>query len=275
MKPGQPTWEDLNAYVDGELSDERAAELAVALGRDPELAEQVAALHRLKGAAQGLVEQAPVDLHAGKAAAPVWLRSGLALAASLVVVLLVGALWTAFSPPPARHLVWAEQAWTAHRLWQGAGASAVRDQTAALRSAQHQLGPAAFVPDLRSAGLTLEHLGEGPRIDGMRSLHLGYSGVRGCRLSLFVLAGGLGLSEQLLDLSPAGHSTGETASGRQAVAWQAAGLSNLLLAEGMDPLRFTEIARRVFRASVEQRSFDAETRQALQRSREESQRCQV
>lgn len=269
MKPVQPTWEDLNAYVDGELSNERAAELAAALGRDPELAEQVAALHRLKSAAQGLVEEAPVALPKPKAAAPVWLRSGVALAASLALVALFGALWMSFAPAPPRHVVWAEQAWAAHGMLPQGAAAEAQDQTAALRLAQQQLGPAAFVPDLLSAGLTLDGVHEGPKIDGTISLHLAYRGLRGCQLSLFILPGSLDLSEQLLDLGV----PGDRALGRQAVAWQAAGLSSLLLAEGMDPLRFAEIARRVFHASLEQRPFDDETRLALQRSREESARC--
>ena len=302
MKAAQPSWDDLNAYVDGELSNERAAELAAALGRDPELAEQVAALHRLKSASQGLVEAAPVALPAGKAAAPLWPRSAVALAAALVVVLLLGAAWNAFAPTPARHVVWAGQAWDAHRQAAAAEASqdtasqdtasqdtasqdpasqdpasqdpASQDQASAMRAAQRHLGPLAFVPDLRSAGLTLVRLSAGPGFDGRNSLHLGYRGQRGCRLSLFVLEGGIGLDEGLRDLAPE-LGAGAAASGRQAVAWQSGGFSNLLLAEGMDPLRFAEISRRVYHASLEQRPFDAETRLALQRSREESQRCQV
>ena len=169
MKPGQPTWEDLNAYVDGELSNERAAELAAALGRDPELAEQVAALHRLKSAAQGLVEEAPVALPKEEPAPPVWLRSGLALAVSLALVMLVGALWISFMPTPARHVVWAEQAWVAHAQLPKGAAAPAQDQTAALRRAQQQLGPAAFVPDLLSAGLTLDGVHEGPKIERLAS----------------------------------------------------------------------------------------------------------
>ena len=126
-------------------------------------------------------------------------------------------------------------------------------------------------PDLLSAGLTLERVAEGPSVNGVVSLHLGYRGARGCRLSLFVLPLGLELGEQMLDISPGA----EAGANRQAVAWQSAGRSNLLLTEGMDPLRFAEIARRVYRASVEQRPFDAETRQALQRSHAQGARCQA
>jgi len=269
VKSGQPTWEDLNAYVDGELNDERAAEVAAALGRDPALADQVAALHRLKGAAQSLLEEAPVDLPETTAPAPVWLRSAMALAGSLLMVLLVGSLWILVAPPPAQHLVWSDQAWQSHAAWQGAAVSPLPRQTAALRAAQQQLGPAAFVPDLLSAGLTLAHVGAGPTIDERASFHLGYRGLRGCRLSLFLLPGDVGLTEQMLDLGP---HPGEPLQ-RQAVAWQAGGFSNLLLAEGMDPLRFAEIARRILRASLEQRPFDEETRQALQRNHADSERC--
>lgn len=273
MNSGQPTWEDLNAYVDGELTEERAAEVAAALGRDPALADQVAALHRLKGAAQGLVEEGGIDLPMEKRQAAAWLRSGMALAASLAMVFLLGGLWILLSPPPERHVVWATQAWVTHANWPETASDGTGhqggEQTGALRLAQQKLGPAAYVPDLLSAGLSLDHVGDGPVIDGMPSLHLGYRGTRGCRLSLFLLAGGLGLDQQMLDLAPDAGSAGP----RQAIAWQGGGFSTLLLAEGMDPLRFAEIARRLFRASLEQRPFDRETRLALQRSYAQAERC--
>ena len=279
MKPDEPTWEDLNAYADGELSDERAAEVAAALGRDPELADQLAMLHRLKGATQDmareLAQDAPADLTAALPAVQsrpaAWIRSGIALAAAVALVVLVGSLWIFVKPPPHPHEVWAERAWDAHALWDVAAEHRPQDQPAALRAAQQKLGPAAFVPDLLSAGLVLERVAQGPTIDGRPSFHLGYRGARGCRLSLFMLPGSIGLTAQMQDLGAA-----ETqAAGRQAVAWQAGGVSTLLLAEGMDPLRFAEIARRIFHASLEQRTFDAETRQALQRSHSESERCRA
>ncbi|WP_299395660.1 anti-sigma factor [Pelagibius sp.] len=281
MKTAQPTWEDLNAYVDGELPDERAAEVAAALGRDPQLAEQVAALHRMKGSVGRLVTDAPVDLPRVEARRPSWLRGGLALAASLALVTLIGSLWMFLAAPPPAYAVWAERALTSHRAWPaGPQASAGEAQRLQL-AAQRELGPAAFVPDLRAAGLTLSHLGAGPRADGRESLHLGYRGARGCRLSLFLLSGGLGLEEALQDLGSLDSGVGDSdARGHQpgaheAVAWQANGLSVLLLAEGMDPSRFAEVSRRIFEASFQRKAFDSEVRQALRQNHQDSARCLV
>ena len=151
----------------------------------------------------------------------------------------------------------------------------------ALAKTPGELGPAAFVPDLRAAGLTLSHLGAGPPADGRESLHLGYRGARGCRLSLFLLSGGLGLKEALQDLGPLESGVGDGGAGahqsvaHQAVAWQVNGLSVLLLAEGMDPSRFAEVSWRIYEASFQRKAFDAEVRQALRKSHQDSARCPV
>ncbi|WP_420346045.1 hypothetical protein [Pelagibius sp.] len=280
MKTIQPTWEDLNAYVDGELPEERAAEVAAALGRDPQLAEQVAALHRMKGSVGKLVSEAPVDLPRIEAHRPAWLRGGLALAASLALVTLIGSLWLFLAAPPPAYTVWADRAWNSHQAWP-AGPQASDGTAASLqRAAQQRLGPAAFVPDLRAAGLVLSHLGVGPRADSRDSLHLGYSGARGCRLSLFLLPGGLGLGATLqdpgvLDGGPLDSGPLDSGTDRQATAWQANGFSILLLAEGMDPARFAEVSQRIFEASFQRKAFDSEVRQALRNSHRDSARCLV
>lgn len=52
--------------------------------------------HRQKTAVRAPVDKAPLDLAQKLAAAPAWVRSALALAAALTVVLLVGSLWLYF-----------------------------------------------------------------------------------------------------------------------------------------------------------------------------------
>ena len=48
MSEAWPTWETLNAYMDGELSTAEAAKVARAVAERPLLADQIAYLSRLK-----------------------------------------------------------------------------------------------------------------------------------------------------------------------------------------------------------------------------------
>ena len=57
-----PDWMDLNAFVDGELTQARGEAVARAAAADPQLAAQIHALRRLKAAAAQSVEVLPADL---------------------------------------------------------------------------------------------------------------------------------------------------------------------------------------------------------------------
>ena len=59
MTACEPSWIELNAYVDGELDAARAETVAKAAAADPEVAAQIAALRRLKAVAGRSVEQTP------------------------------------------------------------------------------------------------------------------------------------------------------------------------------------------------------------------------
>ena len=61
MNGERPSWEELNAYVDGELSPPDRAEVAAALAARPALAHRVAVLSKLKAAAGEATETAAAD----------------------------------------------------------------------------------------------------------------------------------------------------------------------------------------------------------------------
>ncbi len=122
----------------------------------------------------------------------------------------------------------------------------------------------AYLPDLKSARLTLTHLESVTLADGGAALHAGYRGTRGCKISLLIMPGGENLPREL---------TRRDDAALRAFAWRAGPLGYVLLAEGMDEARLELIAETVHRATIENSPVDAETRTALRESRERSQPC--
>ncbi len=268
MTQQQPSWETLNAYVDGELPAGAAAEVARALAQDRALADRVASLTQLKAATQdtvrdldGAVEIAP-PVPEGRRWRP------LAVAASLVLAVAIG-LAASFGPwqraqPPA----WMVQARVVHDAWVPTQELAPPKVGGVFLVALGEAGASgffkAYLPNLTSARLTLTHLESVTLADGGAALHAGYRGTRGCKISLLVLPGGEALPREL---------TRRDDAALHAFAWRAGSLGYVLLAEGMDEARLELIAETVHRATLKNRPVDAETRTALRQSRERSQPC--
>ncbi len=262
------SWETLNAYVDGELPAGAAAEVVRALARNSALASQVASLTRLKTATQEMLQ----DLGgASEIALPAprnrrWRPP--ALAASLGLVLAIG-LAASLAPdlgerPPA----WVTQALTAHEAWATPQDPTPLEVDGVVLVALGQAGTGsylkAYLPDLKSARLTLTHLESVALADGGTALHAGYRGTRGCKITLLILPGGEALPREL---------TRHDAAALRAFAWRAGPLGYILLAEGMDEARLELIAETVHNATLKSRPVDTETRTALRESRESSQPC--
>ena len=261
----RPDWTVLNAYVDGELSPTEAAEVAKAVAEDRTLAAAAATLTRLKAAVQ---DSYPVP-EIAVPEPPARRAPRVALAACMVVLLALGvaALWIPFgkdaAPPP-----WLDTAWTAHTIWaeeHTAQSAAGEPGAGQVLAAFSRLGPKAYLPDLTAAKLTLSRLAPallaGPDLEAM---HLGYTGTRGCRVSLFILAGGVGLP----------HVFSQFGDGpRQSYAWRSASHGYLLMADGMDRARLDLIARTLHEATRVHTPLDPEARTALSASRESSPPC--
>lgn len=268
-----PSWETLNAYVDGELPAGRAAEVAHALARDRKLADRVVCLTQLKAAVQETVrnlEETIVIVVPGR------LRRGwrpVALAASLVLAAAVG-LAAIFMPrqgePPE---AWVVQAHALHDAWIVAPDVTPLGIGGVVLMAQAQAGGKdylrAYLPDLTSAKLILTRvetvtLPQGNGLAGGVALHAGYRGSRGCKVSLLILPGGETLPREL---------TRRDDAALRVFAWQTGSLGYLLVAEGMDETRLELIAATVYRTTLEHSPFDAETRTALRESRDRSAPC--
>lgn len=262
MSGPRPGWDEVNAYVDGELAPRDAARVARAVADDPELAATVAVLARLKAAAAESVRAPDLALPAPP---PARRRLAVAAAAILGLLGLAAVLWSAADRPDSS-LAWLDRAEADHIAWAAAPGGAQADgQAGALLAAQWKLGGAAVIPVLDAARLKLV-LVRTISLEEGEALHLGYVGSRGCRVSLWVRPAPPTLSPDIAERDRDGAS---------AYVWRAGELAYALIASGMAADRLATLARAVHRASLERAPFDAETRTALRRSRETSQPCQT
>lgn len=263
MSATRPSWEQLNAYVDGELSASDAAAVARALADDKTLAEAVATLSRLKATTQEGIE--PFALVPTRPRTRPWRR--FAIAASVAAVLIVATMASLVPQMTPAPPAWLAGAWQVHDTWaqeEVAGPPAAVDSGVVLATL-HQFGPQTYLPDLSDARLTLSRLVIVTMADmGGDALHIGYLGNRGCQVSLILLPGGGDLSADVVRY--------DRGNGR-GYAWRSGKRGYLLLAEGMDEARLALLAETLHRATLELRPFDPDTRTALRESRERSVPC--
>ena len=261
MSEPMPSWEDLNAYVDGELAPPQAAAVARALAEDRKLADQVAALTRLKAAVHETVAgvelpQIAPQRHSRRLAVPI------AAAAALLLAVGAGLFLGVLRPAEP---VWLARVLAAHRQW-------VKDdrrldeplQAGVVLARLHQLDPDAQVPDLAAARLAVDFVGPFDPDGKNQGLLIGYVGTRSCHVSLLIFPAPAGLGEEQQEYRHGSASL---------FAWRAGRLGYVLTAVGMDESHLTLIARTVEQAIRERQPLDAEARTALRHSRNVSRPC--
>lgn len=257
----RPDFEEICAYVDGELDAVAAARIALAAARDGAVAAQIAQLTELKS----LLPAAVLD---GKAAnfeldAPTQ-RGGSsrhigAIAASLLVLgILVGG--AAFAPSistsgPSEY----EIALARHHDWALRGdVPSTTDDPATRTAAIEQ----RFVaPDLSAAQLSLRVAETFERGAGVVR-HFGYVGTRGCKLSLFVMFDGSSFSPEA-----------QNPSGPRRAAWSNDGVGFLAIADGMDERHFETIVAVLRDFSIERVPIAQPSVDQLVASRSRSKPC--
>ena len=250
MSDRLPTDEDLNAYVDGELSPHDRARVAHAVAVDPSLADRVASLARLKSVVAGLAEERPMTFGDLGLAAPRRPRAMARIAASITAVFLLAGLaaggywgWRAsesdaiVAEAKSRHLAWIQER---------AETEASDGFATLLRATMRRLQIPAHIPDMSGAKLTLSDVAyfDEDGENAARSVQLRYTGRRGCRVSLWLSHGPSSLAATLT----------ETDDGRsRGFYWRAGDISYALFATGMDGTRFTLLARNVYEATRDNR----------------------
>lgn len=240
-----PSDEDLNAYVDGELSPHDRAKVAQAVAGDSRLAEKVAALARLKSVVSGLTDDCSMTLDDLGLAERRPSRTAVRIAASLLVAALVaGTTAGIWNWRNAKVDAWVALAKTQHLAWLAEDeAQPERASPATLRlAAQRHLTVPAHIPDMRSANLALSaiHYGADPADASAEIMQLRYTGQRGCRVSLTLSRGRTALDTSLAEFIE-GHSRG--------FYWRVGDIGYALFATGMDDRRFSLLARNVYEAT--------------------------
>ncbi|MGY6249858.1 anti-sigma factor family protein [Bosea thiooxidans] len=220
------SWEQLNAYVDGELAPADAAAVASAVAHDAGLAARVATLARLRAVVAVLPSQpAPplsLPLQARRRQGnPRWA----ALAASLVLAVLpvAGAYRfsrTAASPDGLSLAVQAQRQWLA-------------SDSPATRLPITLTAGGDGLPDLDAASLRLAYLSLDPANTGGGGVLAGYIGPQGCRLGLWI-------GPQQATATP--QPVRADRDGLKISTWALDGKSYALLSRGMDSRRLDEVA---------------------------------
>jgi anti-sigma factor RsiW len=239
----KPSWTDLNAYVDGELAPDAAADIAAAIAADGGLAAQVAALARLKVATGEALTPDPSDVPpvalVRPARRPAFLGirppSGIghwrSVAAGLALALFVGMAGWLPAPGPDAAAAWIAAVEARHRSWLAADPHPVPVDERAVMLADAP-GRTGRVPDLGFANLSVAHLvvetsGRQP------GLYIGYVGANGCRLGLWI-----GPAPDALAAGLTERRNGDV----QGFTWRIGETGYAVMAHGMDPQRLTAIA---------------------------------
>ncbi|MCB1739422.1 MAG: hypothetical protein KDK91_03570 [Gammaproteobacteria bacterium] len=250
----------LSAYVDGELDPLQAADIARAVARDPRLAARVALLAHLKAT----VSQSPRAPSLPTLAVPAREQSRRLTQTMRAMILLVSVLLSADAPhSEAGWLGALSAAQRMHRAWQpseSAPASAAPTLAALLRRVH---APQGVVPDLQDVGLSIDDVRY--ESDPAR-VHVGYLGVRGCRVSLVMFADPTGFPQTMQS---------RRLGSRTVHAWRAHHIGVVLLGERMPASRLRTIAAVIQEHVRTLQPLDADGRALLLASRKSALPCMV
>lgn len=237
------SWERLNAYVDGDLATAEAAEVAAWIAADREAAARVATLTRLKAAsAMTADDEPPLPAFRRKESRG---RAVTALAASLVVAVLLSLAWL-FAPGEQTGSDMLARASAEHLSWLAADKARPAPEIA---RASLDARVAPYAPNLTAAGLSLVHV-----VGTGSTVFLGYRGVHGCRVGLWI-----GRAKEPLGNQPAAVSV----AGLHGFAWRHGAGGYVVLTDGIENKRLLLIADAVARLVRQNDRIDKRVQMAL------------
>lgn len=255
-------WETLNAYVDGELSSQEAAEVANAVARDPHLAEHVAMLTSLKAAVANAIPPREREV----AYRPTVVRrvipwAAMVAALTFIALLLVVLDWNNRMASPGSRIELAE---SMHQDWLMSRQQETRThQGQLLKTRLDELRLDAYIPDLSPVQLAYSGVRRVPA-QGGEGLHVGYLGPSGCTVSLVIFPSRGVLAESLT----------RGVHDEQPIHYWRAGTSDFyLLASQMDPQRLTQVATVLYRITQNRLPLDPQSMLALHKARATSRPC--
>lgn len=261
------TWEQLNAYVDGELPPEAASQLAAAAAEDVELAQTIATLSELKAASHRALgfedDDAPALPHlpAGRRRAAEW-KWPCALAASLLAMAIASsAVWFGLQDKDGAK-TWITAAQEQHQEWINSD-SKVRasDQSAVqniLMISEEVVevsieGTTGYAPSLAPAGMRITRFSSQRNGSG-EFFFVGYLGRNGCQLSLTITKAP---ESQQKDLSLEWQENDKALA-----SWRVEDTAYAAVAQGMDRQRFQRLTAHLEKTTREADAQQRETRMA-------------
>lgn len=253
MSPSPISPENLNAYVDGELSRTQSAAVARAAARDPELATQIATLREMKAALSDMAPNVDIRLPAARRSSV--MRTALSVAAGIVIMAFATGIYLLNFTKDAGS-EWARALQSRHDNWSFSSPATDLPVVSAREVA-------SILPlDLKSARLTFAGR-ENIILYGKPVQRIGYKGTRGCRVSLYVF--------------PADTMLDQTAFTPSLLVrmWVIRDHGFALMADGMAVKRFAGLAVAVEKALRSGLDLDSGTRQQLAHARRTSPPCRV
>lgn len=261
------TWEQLNAYVDGELPPETASRLAAAAAEDVELAKTIATLSELKAASHRALDfeddDAPAlpPLPAGRRRATGW-KWPCALAASLLTLAVAStAVWFGLQDGGGEN-TWITAAQKQHQEWINSE-SKVRasDQSAMqniLMTSEDIVevsieGTTGYAPSLAPAGMRITRFSS-QRDESGEFFFVGYLGRNGCQLSLTIT--------KALESQPEALSLEWQENDKALASWRVEDTAYAAVAQGMDRQRFKQLTDHLETTTREADAQQRETRMA-------------
>lgn len=247
-----PSFDELSAFVDGELDGARTAAVAQAVARDPKIARQVEDLAALKDRVGALYPAAPaiaLDLQAHERRPKI--RIAAAVAAGFAAAVIAGlAVMFGLNTSDARHPTAIDAALALHRSHTATGK--------AQPIGGHLNIP---VPDLSASRLTVARIAMVEMTSG-RVAEIDYRGTRGCRISLFVFP-------STLDSA----ALAKAATLPTAAAWNERGRGYLVAATEVGPRRLETIIAAIRFQIRERRPLSDSLRRQLAVARANSAPC--
>lgn len=227
MREPFPDFDNLSAYVDGELDPWRAAEIAARAARDPAVSAEIAKLHAMRAGVAGIGEDAVILRHgggrvAGRTATP---RGGMVIAVAAAFCLAIAVL-VLFLPGHSHQQPDDSPAVAAiavHDRWLEDGGGLM--QPADLPSSERTMLLAA-------SGLIEVHRDPAVPLGEFSAAHFGFVGANGCRLSLFEIAVGEG--DLQLDAWPPTPDL-------RVATWRSGAVRFVAVARDMNATRFTVV----------------------------------
>ncbi len=252
-------YETLNAYVDGELNAERAADVLAAAAEDPAIARELSSLSRVKASLSHDVSPSSLDIVIPRRRRR-WPNALAACLALFLAVATAGLTLTFRGDSRGLDVAWVQRV---HGSWSIADGSIA---PTSISGRDATIDPAAYVPDLSAAKLSIVHTGwvAGPNDD--RALLIGYRGTRGCKVTLIVVPDADAFADELVAFdSPTNRG----------YSWRAGRRGYVVFAEGMAEARFSLIARSLRDASLRHLPLNQGTQHALAESRAKSVPCRA